>query len=187
MRAVPFILASSSPRRAELLRAAGFAFDVGPVDVDESRHKWEAPVAYVERVARLKAAAGAARHPGRVVVAADTIVVLNDDDVLGKPQDEAEAGAMLRRLSGRSHDVMTGVAVASAGAVQTRVEQTRVWFRTVSEPEIEWYVSTREPMDKAGGYAIQGLAGRFIPRIDGSYSNVVGLPVAVLSDLLGVS
>jgi septum formation protein len=191
------LLASASPRRAELLTASGFVFDVDAVDVDESRRDGEAALVYVERVARLKALAGAARHPQRVVVAADTAVVLGDA-VLGKPKDQADARDMARRLSGRSHEVITGIAVASSGgllravgasasqAVRTRVERTTVWFRAMSEEEIEWYARSGEPMGKAGGYAIQGLAARFIPRIDGSYSNVVGLPVAALTDLLGV-
>ena len=180
------ILASASPRRAELLTAAGFAFDVDPVDVDESRQPGEPPTTYVERVARLKASAGAARHPRRVIVGADTVVVLGNA-VLGKPRDDRDARDMLGRLSGRSHDVMTAVAVASNGGVRTHVERTTVWFRALSSMDIDWYARSGEPMGKAGGYAIQGLAARFIPRIDGSYSNVVGLPLAALADLLGAS
>ena len=176
------VLASASPRRAELLTAAGFAFDVDPVDVDESMHAGETPAAYVERVARLKAGVAAARHPHRVVVAADTAVVIGDA-VLGKPKDEDDARDMLRQLSGRSHEVLTGVVVAAHG-VRAHVERTRVWFRALSAEEIAWYVASGEPMDKAGAYAIQGLASRFIPRIEGSYSNVVGLPVSVLADIL---
>jgi septum formation protein len=198
MPPVRLVLASASPRRAELLTAAGFEFDVDPVHVDESRQAGETPAAYVERVARLKAAAGAMRHPSRVIVGADTVVVL-EDDVLGKPRGEAEARDMLRRLGGRSHEVMTAIAVASTGGslraerasasqrLQTHVERTTVWFRALSEQEIEWYIRSGEPRDKAGAYAIQGLAARFIPRIDGSYSNVVGLPLAALCDLLGTS
>jgi septum formation protein len=165
------------------LKAAGFEFDVDAVGVDESRQTGESPAAYVERVASLKAAAGAARHPTRVVVGADTVVVLGDD-ALGKPHDQAEAREMLRRLSGRAHEVLTGIAVASQGAVRTRVDRTTVWFRQLSDAEIGWYAASGEPLDKAGAYAIQGLAARFIPRIDGSYSNVVGLPLAALADLL---
>jgi septum formation protein len=196
--ALRLVLASASPRRAELLRAAGFAFDIDPVDVDESRQAGEPPAAYVERVARLKAAAGATRHPSRVVVAADTVVVLGNE-LLGKPRDEADARHMLRRLSGRSHEVLTAIAVASdadrlrtegASGRQgplTHLERTTVWFRALSDQEIDWQVRSGEPMDKAGAYAIQGLAARFIPRIDGSYSNVVGLPLAALAELLGTS
>ena len=186
MLAIRLVLASASPRRAELLTAAGFAFDVDPVHVDESRHPDETPALYVERVARLKAAAGAARHPARVVIGADTAVVLGND-VLGKPRDQGDAREMLRRLSGRSHEVMTAVALASAGEIRTHVERTTVWVRGLSETEIAWYAASGEPMDKAGGYAIQGLAARFIPRIEGSYSNVVGLPLSALSDLIGFS
>jgi septum formation protein len=178
------ILASSSPRRADLLASAGFAFDVDPAEVDERLEEGEAPAAYVERVARMKAAAGARRHPDRLVIGADTAVVL-DDTVLGKPVDEEDARAMLRRLSGRAHDVLTGVAVASDGELVSRVERTTVWFRDLSDEEIEWYAASREPMDKAGAYAIQGLAARFIPRIAGSYSNVVGLPVSLVAELVG--
>ena len=186
MQRIRLVLASASPRRAELLTAAGFEFDVDPVHIDESRQEGETPAVYVERVARLKAGAGAARHPTRVVIGADTAVVL-ENDVLGKPRDEADARDMLRRLSGRSHEVMTAVAVASPGGIRTHVERTTVWVRRLSEAEIASYAASGEPMDRAGGYAIQGLAARFIPRIDGSYSNVVGLPLAALADLIGAS
>jgi septum formation protein len=178
-----FLLASASPRRAELLAAAGYAFDVDHVAVDERRIDGEAPAAYVERVAQLKAAAGAARHPTQIVIGADTAVVLGDT-VLGKPVDEGDAQDMLRQLSGCAHDVLTGVAVAFGGDVQSAVERTTVWFRDLSDDEIQWYLRTGEPMDKAGGYGIQGRAARFIPRIAGSYSNVVGLPIARLADLI---
>jgi septum formation protein len=177
------VLASASPRRAELLAAAGFDVQVDPVNVDERQRAGESPIMYADRVARLKAAAGALRHPHRLIVGADTIVVL-DGEVMGKPTDAVEAGRMLRRLSGRSHDVLTGVAVASATSLVSHVEMTTVWFNEISEEDVRWYVATGEPMDKAGAYAIQGLASRFVPRIDGSYSNVVGLPVAVLVRIL---
>jgi septum formation protein len=180
------ILASASPRRREILTAAGFSFEVDPADVDESLAGEEAPEHYVDRVARLKAAAGARRHPGAIVLAADTIVVL-DRAVLGKPRDRADATRMLRQLSGRSHLVMTGIAIAADGVVRTHVERTTVWFRRLTDEDIAWYVDSGEPMDKAGAYAIQGRAARFIPRIEGSYSNVVGLPVAPLAELLGAS
>jgi septum formation protein len=170
------VLASASPRRRELLAAAGFDADVDPVDVDEGQVPGEPPAAYVERVARLKAAAGASRHPARVVVGADTAVVV-DGEVLGKPRDAAEACAMLRRLAGRDHDVMTGVAVASGGRVESFVERTRVTMSPLAAAEIEAYVATGEPFYKAGAYAIQGGAGRFVTGCEGSYSNVVGLPV----------
>jgi septum formation protein len=177
------VLASASPRRAELLTAAGFSFDVDPVDVDESRLDGEPAARYVERLARSKAAAGATRHDGRVIVAADTTVLVGDE-VMGKPRDAREAAEMLSRLSGGAHEVLTGLAVAAGRDARAHVERTRVWFRELSRREIDWYVASGEPMDKAGAYAIQGLASRFIPRIDGSYSNVVGLPVSALADLL---
>ncbi len=180
---MPIVLASASPRRAELLASAGFAFDVDPVGVDERRIDGEAPPAYVERVATLKASAGARRHPARIVIGADTAVVL-EDMVLGKPVDERDAEHMLRQLSGRAHDVLSGVAVALGSEVQSGVERTTVWFRELSDEDIRWYLSSGEAMDKAGAYGIQGRAARFIPRISGSYSNVVGLPIARLADLI---
>ena len=170
------ILASASPRRRELLAAAGVVFDVDSVDVDESRRKGEAPAVYVERVARLKAEAGSDRHPDAVVVGADTAVVL-DEEVFGKPADEADATDMLRRLSGRAHDVLTGVAMVGAGARRSFVERTTVLMRALSDEEIEQYVASGEPLDKAGAYAIQGGAAAFIVDVRGSYSNVVGLPM----------
>ncbi|MGE3404649.1 MAG: nucleoside triphosphate pyrophosphatase [Vicinamibacterales bacterium] len=178
------LLASASPRRAELLAAAGIPFDVAPADVDETRRPGEAPVAYCERLARTKALAAAERAPDRVVVAADTIVVAGAD-VFGKPEDAADARRMLQALSGRAHDVLTAVAIAAGGEVRTAVERTAVEFVPLSEDEIAWYVESGEPMDKAGAYAIQGLASRFVARISGSYSNVVGLPVATVYRLLG--
>ena len=168
-----------------MLGAAGIACVADPVDIDESVRPGESPAAHVERLAREKAVTGAARHPGTSVLGADTVVVV-DGDILGKPLDDAEARVMLRRLSGRAHDVLTGIAVAADGGVRARVETTRVWFRTLSEQEIDWYVATGECADKAGAYGIQGAASRFIPRIEGSYSNVVGLPVAAVVELLGV-
>jgi nucleoside triphosphate pyrophosphatase len=180
---VRLVLASASPRRFDLLIAAGFACDVDPVDVDERRLDDEPPLLYADRVARLKAAAGALRHPHRVVVGADTIVVL-DDEILGKPSDVVDAHRQLRRLSGRAHVVLTGVAVAVRGRIHSHVESTTVWFSELDDSDLHWYVETGEPMDKAGGYAIQGGASRFIPRIEGSYSNVVGLPIAALVRIL---
>ena len=177
------ILASASPRRRELLTAAGFVFDVDPVDVDETRQSNELPAAYVERVARLKAAEGARRHPDAMVLAADTAVVLGDE-VFGKPVDGADARRMLHALRGRAHEVLTGIAIVAAGEVRSSVERTTVWFDVVSDADVGAYVESGEPLDKAGAYAIQGLASRFIPRIDGSYSNVVGLPVATVARML---
>ncbi len=184
------VLASASPRRAELLQSAGFTFDVRSVDIDERRLAGEPAETYVQRVAWAKAEAVAALCPDDVVLAADTAVVLGDGMsgspavVLGKPVDAADAIRMLRTLSGRTHEVQTGVAIVAGARRVGLVESTRVWFSALSEDDLAWYVATGEPMDKAGAYAIQGGASRFIPRIDGSYSNVVGLPVAQVTEAL---
>jgi septum formation protein len=178
-----FVLASRSPRRRELLRAAGFEFDVVAADVPERRAQEERPADYVRRLAREKAEAIAMHYPGRLVLGADTEVVL-DDDVLGKPADADDAARLLRRLSGVAHEVLTAVAIVWQGQVWTTVETTTVWIDDLTDEEIAEYVATGEPMDKAGAYGIQGYASRFIPRIDGSYSNVVGLPVAAVLQLL---
>jgi septum formation protein len=177
------VLASGSPRRKELLAAAGVSFDVAAVDVDETRQPDEDPSAYVERLARAKAQAAAPAHADRVVIGADTVVVV-EGEVLGKPRGADDAARMLRLLSGRAHEVLTGVAVLARGRVVTAVERTTVWFAPLSEREISWYVGSGEPLDKAGAYAIQALASRFVPRIDGSYTNVVGLPVTTVLELL---
>jgi nucleoside triphosphate pyrophosphatase len=178
------ILASVSPRRADLLRAAGIPAEIRPANVDESIRPGETPEGYACRVARDKALAISAHAPGRAVLAADTVVVV-DGLILGKPADHEDARRMLRLLSGRRHAVITAVAlVGSAGApdvsVDTRFETTTVEFAALSDAEIEWYIATREPLDKAGGYAIQGLASRFVTRVEGSYSNVVGLPISLV-------
>jgi septum formation protein len=167
-----------------LLTAAGIEFDVRPADVDEARDIGEPPLVYCERLARAKAGVVMALAPDRVVLAADTVVVAGAE-VFGKPADAADARRMLRRLSGGSHEVQTAVAIAAAGAVRTVVERTDVEFVPLTEAEIDWYLDSGEPMDKAGAYAIQGLASRFVARIQGSYSNVVGLPVAAVYRLLG--
>jgi septum formation protein len=180
---VRFILASASPRRRELLTAAGFEFDVEPAHVDETVHAGEQPTAYAQRIARDKALAVAARHPSRVVLAADTIVVV-DREIFGKPVDRGDAARMLRALSNRDHAVLTAVAVARDGELREHVESTRVTFAILTPAEVDWYVASGEADDKAGGYAIQGLGARFIPRIEGSYSNVVGLPVAAVHRML---
>jgi septum formation protein len=184
------VLASRSPRRAELLAAAGFAFDVHAVDIDERPRPDELPEAYVERLAIEKAQAVFAKlmdkpkglsppqgeglsPPDLVVLGADTTVIV-DGRILGKPGSRAEAIGMLNALNGRAHDVFTGVATVSPDGVRSGVERTRVWFDAMTDEDISWYVDSGEPMDRAGGYAIQGLASRFIPRIEGSYTNVVG-------------
>ena len=177
------ILASRSPRRAELLTAAGIAFEVLSADIDETPHRDEAPAAYVERLAIEKARAVFLLRPDAIVLGADTTVTI-DGAILGKPEDEADAVRMLRLLNGRAHDVHTGVAVVSTSGVQSAVGTTRVWFDAMTDKDISWYVATGEPVDRAGAYAIQGFASRFISRIEGSYSNVVGLPVALVSSIL---
>jgi septum formation protein len=186
------ILASASPRRRELLAQAGYAFSVEPADVDERVRAGETPEGYVRRLAEEKAQAvlarlcGAPSHisearcgaPGlTVVLGADTTVVC-DGEILAKPEDAADAMRMLRRLSGRTHLVMTGVAVATGAGVVSGVETTEVTFSEIPEAELAAYCATQEPMDKAGAYGIQGYAARWIPRIDGDYFNVMGLPIA---------
>lgn len=180
-------LASTSPRRRELLAQLGLAFTVLPVAVDESRRPGEVPADYVARLAREKAAAGLARvAPDSVVIAADTTVVL-DDEVLGKPATQAAALAMWRRLSGRAHRVLTGVAVGRRDTLQVQVVATTVHFRALGEAEMRAYWASGEPADKAGGYAIQGRGAVFVTGIEGSYSNVVGLPLAETAAMLAAS
>ena len=177
------MLASGSPRRKALLSGLGLSFETVAPGVDEAVKEGESPLTYVLRVAREKAAAGARLQPGAVVLAADTAVVL-DGAILGKPSGEAEAKRMVRSLSGRRHSVWTGVALDGAARAEAAVE-TLVWFRALSEAEIAWYASTGEPLDKAGAYAIQGAGGMLVQRIEGSASNVVGLPLAETVELLG--
>jgi septum formation protein len=233
------ILASASPRRAELLRSAGYTFDVVVADVDESIRPGESPSLYVRRLAAEKSAAAlrritadlkvrttldgtalpadpkvfttadgragtadlkvcttsdgtrsdgtevvqAFRPADSIVLGADTTVVV-DGEILGKPRDDEDGRAMLRRLSGKTHQVMTGVSLRRGAFEVGRVEITSVVFRAMTEEDISWYAASGEGRDKAGGYAIQGLASRFIPSISGSYANVVGLPVATVAELL---
>ena len=169
-----------------MLRAAHIDCDVVPSEVDERVAPSETPDDYVRRLARNKADAVSGRVPGRAVLAADTVVVI-DDQILGKPGDEEAARAMLRRLSGRQHVTITGVCLVHAlsGSLrrEERVVRTSVEFAPLSGAEIDWYVRSGEPMDKAGSYAVQGLASRFVTRIGGSYSNVVGLPIAEVYDM----
>ena len=179
---MPLILASASPRRAELLHAAGLSFIVRPADVDETPRPEEAPAAYALRVAHEKARAVTASGCGPVL-AADTIVV-SDGRILGKPSDDAEARAMLGRLSGRVHDVHTAVVLSHEGRETAEVATSRVRFVELSPEELAWYVASGEWHGKAGAYAIQGRASRFIDWIDGSWSNVVGLPVATVYRML---
>ncbi len=179
------ILASASPRRAELLAAAGFAFEVSAADVDETPGDSEPAHAYALRVARDKAAVVTDRRggPGTVVLAADTVVVAAGL-TLGKPVDLDDARRMLRILANSAHEVHTAVVVRVAAGESAEVVTTRVHFLPMDEAEIAWYVASGEPEGKAGGYAIQGRAARFIERIEGSWSNVVGLPIATVHRLL---
>ena len=211
MGVVRLILASASPRRAELLRTAGFEFEIVAVSVDETVRDGESPAAYVRRLAADKSfvASGFSRtidgppkgghHIGddmegppkggrhtsddAIILGADTTVVV-DGEILGKPRDDGDAAAMLRRLSGRRHEVLTGVSLRRAAYEVGRVETSAVYFAPLSTDEIAWYIASGEWRDRAGAYAIQGLASRFIPRIEGSYSNIVGLPVACIHELM---
>lgn len=182
-RKLELVLASASPRRKELLRNARVAFTVAPADIHERREPKEAPAAYAERLARDKARAVAAQNDGKLVLGADTIVVLGNE-VLEKPADEEDAARMLRQLSGRTHQVITGVCLLGPGFEETRSETTDVTMASIPEDEIAHYVATGEPMDKAGAYAIQGMASRWVTRLDGDYCNVVGLPVALVCRML---
>ncbi len=190
LESVNLILASASPRRRELLAQAGFSFTVHPTHIPEDPLPGEDPIAYVIRLASEKAEAvlhelssKTPAPPQVVVLGADTTVTL-DNQILAKPADPADAARMLRLLSGRTHHVITGVAVVTADSTQVAAEVTAVRFLSLSDEEIEDYVATGEPMDKAGAYAIQGRAARWIPRIEGCYFNVVGLPLALVTALL---
>ena len=192
------VLASASPRRRELLAQAGFTFTVHPANIPEDPLPGEEPIGYVTRLAREKAEAvyrelagplalmtpeGEAAEVDLVVLGADTTVTL-DNEILAKPEDASDAARMLRRLSGRTHLVVTGVAVVSAENTEIAAEVTAVRFLSLSDDEIASYVATGEPMDKAGAYGIQGRAARWIPRIEGCYFNVVGLPLSLVSTML---
>ena len=177
------VLASASPRRAELLTRAGYAFDVVPANIDERVLDGETPERYVVRLAGAKVDAVAVTYQGRVLLGADTIVTI-DKTLLGKPRDPAEAGEMLHRLAGRTHEVLTGVALRLDRAHVSAVERTRVTLTQLSDVEIDWYVRTGEPLDKAGAYGVQDIASRFVTRVEGSYTNVVGLPVSLIDRLL---
>ncbi|MGH9413442.1 MAG: Maf family protein [Terriglobales bacterium] len=174
------VLASASPRRRELLESCGWRVEVHSANIDESHRPGEPAADYVHRLARAKAAAIV--EPSACVLGADTIVVLGDE-LLGKPRDDAHARSMLQALSGREHEVLTGVCLRRGSTELAAVETTRVWFAPLSAPEIDGYIASGEPRGKAGAYAIQGRAACFIPRIEGSYSNVVGLPLALVWQL----
>jgi septum formation protein len=183
------ILASASQRRAEILRNAGIQFEIRKTDLDESRLADEVPGDYVRRLALAKALSASVKYRDlgdeALVLGADTVVVV-DGDILGKPATRDDARSMLRRLSGRIHEVHTGLALLRIpGTMQRVVEEiTRVRFASLTEQEIEGYIATGEPFDKAGAYAIQGMGGRYVTRIEGCYFNVMGLPLARLSSLL---
>jgi septum formation protein len=180
------VLASSSPRRTRLLALLDIPHQVDPAHVDELALPGERPRAMAERLARLKATEVAARNPGREVLAADTVVVL-DGVILGKPADGAEASAMLRRLSGREHVVITAVALARDREVWERCDETRVRFRDLSDDTIAAYVATGEPLDKAGAYGLQGFGSVLVERIEGDCFGVIGLPLRLVADLLAAA
>ncbi|CAN5688282.1 Maf family nucleotide pyrophosphatase [soil metagenome] len=179
----PIILASQSPRRAELLGRLGLDFQIVPSEVDESFVDHEMPADHTERLAREKALRVGLDSPGTLVIGADTIVLL-DSDVLGKPRDEEEAVSMLLRLQGREHEVFTAVAVAMEHRCESALERVRVKFRSLERFECERYVSTGEPMDKAGGYGIQGFGSALVEEIHGDYFAVMGLPVVKTLELI---
>jgi septum formation protein len=182
---VRLVLASSSPRRRELLKSIGFEFDVMPSHIPEKRAEGETPEEYVARLSREKARAIAEKHPDRWVVAADTTVVLGDQ-VLEKPADDADAKRMLSAIAGDTHVVFTGVTLRriEPAYADTHVTSTEVRMLPMTPRDIDWYVATGEPRDKAGAYAAQGLGGMFIDSIHGSFTNVVGLPLASLFQML---
>lgn len=180
---LPLYLASTSPRRRELLQQVGFPFSILSIEVDEHRHPAESPEVYVARLAQEKALAGVSQIKNGLVIAADTTVVLGNE-VLGKPTCLEEAMAMWQRLSDTEHQVMTGVAVAQGKDVRVKVVKTAVRFRAITESEMRAYWASGEPADKAGGYAIQGRGALFVTGINGSYSNVVGLPLLETAELL---
>lgn len=191
MSALQLYLASGSPRRKELLAQLGYTFERVVVDVEECHQPGEAPVDYVQRLSLEKAQAGVIETDGQTpVLGSDTIVVV-DDAILEKPEDFADARRMLTLLSGRQHQVMTAVTLATATRSKTCLVTTNVWFKTLSEKEIEAYWQSGEPQDKAGSYGIQGIGGKFIERIDGSYYAVVGLPLMetdiMVQDFLSLS
>jgi septum formation protein len=177
------VLASASPRRRELLRNAGILFEVQPANIAEGPLPGESAKDCAERLAREKALVVAAQRPNDVVLGADTIVVV-DNEILGKPSDAADAARMLRMLSAREHQVITGVCLVFEGKARVASETTSVTMSEITDQEIAGYIASGEPMDKAGAYAIQGIASRWIPRIEGDYSNVVGLPVALVFGML---
>lgn len=185
MKKSTIILASNSPRRKDLLRQVGIEFITAPADVDERRLPGEPPEGYALRVATDKAKTAAERGGDDLIIAADTIVVL-EDQVLGKPSNAQEAERMLGMLSGRMHHVITALVVLDAGSkkLAAKTADTKVWFRKLTAGEISCYVASGEPLDKAGAYGIQGLGALLVEKIEGCYFNVVGMPLSILSEML---
>ena len=183
MNPLRVILASQSPRRRELLTLVGINHEVRPADIDETYLAGEKPAPHAERLARGKCAVIAEREPDALVIGSDTIVVV-DGDVLGKPRDEGDAAHMLRRLSGRTHIVVTAVAVAWKGETRSAVEEVTVTFHSLDDGDIAAYIATREPMDKAGAYGIPGFGATIVERVDGDYFAVMGLPLQLLVRVL---
>ena len=177
------VLASASPRRKELLGKAGIEFEICAANIPEDPGVGELPVVFAERMAREKAETVQRSKPDRVILAADTVVALSDE-ILGKPLDDADARRMLRLLSGKSHQVTTGVCLLGPDFEDARSETTTVAFSKISDHDIKEYVATGEPFDKAGAYAIQGGAARWVKKVDGDYNNVVGLPVDLVLKML---
>lgn len=177
------VLASGSPRRSEIMSSVGWPFTKDVPDIDESERDGESPENYVCRLAREKAQAVAGSHPGEIVLAADTTVVI-DGKIIGKPTDEEHAREMIQMLSGNWHEVLTGVAVARNGNAEVGMQRTRVKFARMNEKEIEYLVSEGDPLDKAGAYAVQAQAALFIEAIDGDYWNVVGLPISLVYEMV---
>jgi len=177
------VLASGSPRRSEIMNSVGWEFIKDVPDIDESEREGETPEAYVQRLAKEKAEAVAARHPGEIVLAADTTVVI-DNQIIGKPTDLDDARRMLQKLSGNWHEVLTGIAVSRDGTVEEGLQSTRVKFASMSHDEIDFLVEKGDPLDKAGAYAVQAQAALYIEGIEGDYWNVVGLPVSLVYELV---
>lgn len=180
------LLASGSPRRAEILTSVGWEFEKHIADIDETEGENERPEDYVARLAKEKASAIAVRYPEAIVLGADTTVVI-DDQIIAKPNDLDHAREMLRMLSGRWHEVLTGVAIAQDGALRTGMQRTRVKFAEMTDDEIDFLAEEGDPLDKAGAYAVQAQAALFIESIDGDYWNVVGLPVSLVYRLVRLS
>jgi septum formation protein len=177
------ILASGSPRRSEIMNSVGWEFTKVVPDIDESERDGELPADYVRRLAIEKAEAVAASHPGEIILAADTTVVI-EDQIIGKPVDDEDARRMLRMLAGNWHEVLTGVAVSRDSDVEVGLQTTRVKFAPMSDAEVDFLVARGDPLDKAGAYAVQAQAALFIEGIEGDYWNVVGLPVKLVYDMV---